>query len=210
MKNVLTDTGFWAHYLIKKKGNRMRINFAGLLLGPFFLAGCGIELAVLGVAAVTSPVWVPLEYSNSQSKIVQPVEVVTVKNERVTPQFTENPVARFVLSKDTVLCTGRHNIRNSTDNGIKLECSNNLKGRLTISKFTTRDMEITIGPNSVPEKNIGTLSEVRFKCSGKYNVTKGGVFPFLINCPEKGAAVISPDYRSSDPEAFKVWIKPPV
>lgn len=188
----------------------MKIKILGLFFGPMFLAGCGLELALAGVVAVTAPVWVPLEYSSSQSKIVQPVEVVTQKNERVTPQFTENSVARFVLSNDTILCTGRHNIRNSTDNGIALVCNKNLKGRLTISKFTTRETEISIGPKSVPEKNIGTLSEVRFKCSGKYNVSKSGVFPFLINCPEKGAAVISPDYRSKDPEAFRVWIQPPV
>jgi hypothetical protein len=187
----------------------MRINLAGLFLGPMLLAGCGLELALAGVVAVTSPVWVPLEYSNSQSKIVQPVEVVTLKDEKVTPQFTENPVARFVLTKDTIICTGRHNIRYSTDNGIALVCNKNLKGRLKISKFTTRDTVISIGPKSVPEKNIGTLSEVRFNCSGKYNVSKSGVFPFLINCPEKGAAVISPDYRSNDPEAFRVWIRPP-
>ena len=179
------------------------------LLGVTFLSGCAVELAVVSVAAVTAPIWVPIEYGVSQSKIVQPVEVVSASDTRISSPFAESPKARFTVTKATVVCDGQHEIGTSSSNGIALACNKNLKGRVNFSRFTTRQATITIGPKSVPEQRVGTLSEIRYSCFGKYNVGKNGFDPFLLSCPEKGAAVIASVKTEKNPEAFRVWINPP-
>lgn len=179
------------------------------LFGITFLSGCGAELALVGAAAVTAPIWVPIEYSVSQSGIVQPVEVFSTDNERVSPPFSGNAEAKFKVTKATIVCSGRHKIGESSKNGVALVCNKGLKGRVNFSRFTTRAAALTIGPKSVPEERIGTLSGVLFSCIGKYNVRKDGFDPFFLPCPEKGAAVISSMKTEKDPEAFRVWINPP-
>jgi hypothetical protein len=186
----------------------MKINVI-VLLGVTFLTGCAVELAAVSVAAVTAPIWVPIEYSVSQSKIVQPVEVVSASDKRISSPIAESPKAKFKVTKATVVCDGQHEIGKSSSNGIALACNKNLKGRVNFSRFTTRDANLTIGPKSVPEKHVGTLSEIRYSCFGNYTVRKDGFDPFLLTCPEKGAAVISSMKTEKNPDAFRVWINPP-
>jgi hypothetical protein len=174
-----------------------------VLLAPLLFAGCG------EIALITAPIWVPIEYGVSQSKVVQPVDVISASNALLSRPFKRKAKAKFQVTKAAITCRGQHKIGKRSKNGIAIVCDKGLKGRVDFSRFTTRNADISIGPKSVPEERIGTLSEVRFKCTGNYNVKKDGVDPFMLDCPEKGSAVLAPTGTEKDPEEFTVWIYPP-
>jgi hypothetical protein len=178
---------------------------AAVLLA-LLLSGCG-ELYVLGAVAVTAPIWVPIEYGVSQSKVKQPVEVVNWNGKSLTPAFEGEPEAKLVVPKDAVICTSDHRLgKNSQNDLIYLECNKGLKGRLDFDGLTTSKAIVTVGPKSAPQNPDGYLSETRQRCSGNFNKKKDVVAPFLLECDAGRFGVISP--KSADPNAkgFTVWL----
>lgn len=180
----------------------MRNSFVAVLAASL-LTGCG------EIALITAPIWVPIEYGVSQSKVVQPVTVLSPSGAQITPPTEDAAEATFQVTNATIVCQGRHRIGESSQNGVALSCNKGLKGRVNFRRFTTREAIISIGPASAPEIRIGTLGVVRFQCTGNYNASAEGFDAFLLECPERGAAVLGQVSTEQDPEAFTVWIHPP-
>jgi len=75
------------------------------LIGSFLLGGGGLELAVLGTAVATGPIWVPIEYGVGQSNIKQPVEVVAQNDKILTLAFAAEREVSLVVQKNAVVRT---------------------------------------------------------------------------------------------------------
>lgn len=182
------------------------MNFKASLLtglcGLTFLTGC--ELALLPLV----PIVMPMVYVGEQSGIVQPVAVVSSKGASLTPKFPDVPKGKFTANESTIVCRGIHVLQNSTRE-VSLVCNNDLKGKMVIEKFMTREIKISVGPRSSPGADNGRngyLTEVTFRCSGNFNVREDQVDPFLISCNNGSKAVVSPIEGGRNPAEFKVWI----
>lgn len=180
------------------------------VIGVLLLSGC-VELTLLGAATVTAPIWVPIEYGVSQSKVKQPVEVVSSNGESLTPAFDGEPEAKLVVPNDSVICTGNHRLGKDSQKGlVYLKCNKGLKGRLDFDGLTTSKAIVTVGPKSAPQKPDGNLSESRQRCGGNFNKKKDVVAAFLVECDDGRFGAISP--KSADPNVneFTVWLPPPL
>jgi len=181
------------------------------LIGTLLLTGCGLELAAVGVVAVTAPVWLPIEYGVSQSNVIQPVEIVTPKGKSLTPAFAGEREAKLVVQKDAVICTGERPLgKDSTKGLVYLECNKGLKGRLDYAGLTTSKAIVTVGPASAPQKPDGNLSEVRQRCEGNFNKKNEVVAPFLLECEDGRYGAISPKSANPNATEFTVWLPPPL
>ena len=180
------------------------------LIGVLLLSGC-VEVAVYGTAVLTAPVWVPIQYGVSQSKVKQPVEVVSWNGKSLTPAFEGEPEAKLVVPKDAVICTGDHRLGKDSQKGlVYLKCNKGLKGRLDFNGLTTSKAIVTVGPKSAPQNSDGSLSEVRQKCEGYFNKKRGIVAPFLLECKDGRYGAMSPKFADPDAKQFTVWLPPPL
>ena len=172
------------------------------------LSGC-VELAVIGATVVTAPVWVPIEYGVSQSKVKQPVDVVSRNGQSLIPAFAGEPEAKLIVQKDAVICTGAHPLSKKPANGfVHLKCNKGLKGRLSFTGLMTSRANVTVGSASVPQLSTGALSEVNQSCSGNFNKKNSIVAPFLLECEDGQYGVISPKSAAPDASEFTVWLPP--
>lgn len=173
------------------------------------LSGCAAELAAAGAIVVTAPVWVPIEYGVSQSKVKQPVEVVTRNGRSLIPAFAGEPEAKLIVQNDAVICTGAHPLSKKNTNGlVSLKCNGGLKGRLNIGGLTTSKAMVTVGPASALQRPDGQLSELSQSCSGNFNKKKSIVASFLLECEDGRYGVISPKSAAPDASEFTVWLPP--
>jgi hypothetical protein len=173
----------------------MRPQFLVCIFGITLLSGC--ELAVIPIALVVEPV----VYAVVQSKVVQPVTVVSSSGELLTPGFTDTAKEEFIVSEKTIVCNGFHFLEKDTRE-VSLVCNNGLKGKVAIEKKYGREIRMSIGQS-------GYLTEAIFRCHGYYNKNEGRVDPFLIDCGNDGKAAVSPVEGGEYPSEFKVWFHPP-
>lgn len=185
------------------------------LIAISFLSGCAAELAFYGAAAVTAvataPVWLPIEYGVSQSKVKQPVEVVSRNGASLIPAFAGEPEAKLIVQTNAVICKGKRNLSTGGRGGpqnSELTCNKGLKGRLSFGGLTTKKAVVTVGPKSKPQHPDGSLAKVYQRCEGNFNEKKGVVAPFLLECEDNRYAVISPNSTIPDAKEFTVWLPP--
>lgn len=173
-----------------------------------FLTGCAVELAAVAVGLVTAPIWIPVQHVYAKERIVQPIAVKDRRGRVITPDYGVAPAATFQISKETVTCTGVHDIVGSAER-IAMACDKKLKGRAHFSKFTVASVSLNLGLASIPERRIGYLATTLFSCKGNYDRQSGFVAAFLIDCGDNGKAAIVEVTMKDGRQGFKVWINPP-
>lgn len=181
------------------------------LIAMPLLSGCALELAAAGAVVATAPVWVPIEYGVSQSKVKQPVDVVSRNGKSLTPAFAGEPKAKLIVPRNAVVCEGDHTLSKGRSGGprnSKLTCTKGLKGRLAFSGLTTKQAVVTVGPKSEPQQPDGSLSKVYQRCAGNFNDAKDVVAPFLLECEDSRYGVVSPKTSVPNESEFTVWLPP--
>ena len=193
--------------------------FGAFLLALPFLYGCTgipqIDLPIAAAVAVTSPVWVPIEYGVSQSNVKQPVEVVTKSGNILTPNSEKKPEASLVIQNDAVICEGEFDLSRakffrSKDPFIELKCNKGLRGKLNFAGLTTRKAIVTVGPRSAPLTSGGSLTETSLRCGGNFNKKKEVVDAFLLECDDGRFGALSPMSAEKGVSEFTVWLPPPL
>jgi hypothetical protein len=184
-------------------------------LGIFALPAC--DYIAVGAALTTvaaAPVWVPIEYANSQNNVVQPVNVVSASGKPIGPNFAQNAEATFTVTKETISCAGEANVRDVSFLGsaeeINFSCGKGLAGKLSFDKVTTRIVNVSIGPVIVRDPATGAVSQATMKCKCTFNVGKKRVDPFMLRCPRDSKAVFVPGNKGPDKAQFSIWFTPPV
>jgi hypothetical protein len=190
------------------RGHKMNIRpqFLACIFGITFLSGC--ELVVFPLAVVAAPI----VYTVEQSKVVQPVTVVSSSGEQLTPSYGDAAEAEFTVTEDTITCTFYSEI--SEENfaqPVPIQCENGFKGKMSTKRFGTSSMRLVIGPNTAPSHGYRRRD---ISCTGYFNATDVRVDPFLLSCSQwhkdiAGEATLSAVSIVSGSSEFKVWINPP-
>lgn len=189
------------------------------LLAMTVLSNCvdPITGAAMAVGAVTAPVWVPIEYANAQSNVVQPVNVVSATGKQIGPVFADTKEATFTTTRQTIKCTGKADMigmalfsNEPAAQKIALSCGRKLKGEIVLEKFSTRMANAKIGPVLLSDPVNGEKSNVTVTCNGNFNVGDDRVDPFLLNCVRETKAVIVPGKIVNGQQSFEFFYTPPV
>lgn len=177
------------------------------------LAGCEIVGLYAGAAVVaTAPVWVPIQYGVSQSKVKQPVEVVSSKGTPLAPAFAGEPKAKLTVPRNAVICKGSRNLSEGGLTGpsrSELVCNKGLKGFLSFDGLTTKYAVVTVDPIGPPskERNASSIKGYQ-RCTGNFNDKGGVVAPFLMKCGDELYGAISPNSAAPNTKEFTVWLPP--
>ena len=180
-----------------------------VLFSMSVLSGCVVEAVVLAGAAITAPVWVPIEYGVSQANVKQPVEVVSTSGRKLSPDFPRKTETSLIVPSDAVICTGTHSFaKEPRSDAIILECNKGFRGRINFYGLTVYKVRVTLGPKSAPQKSTGEFSNIIKECKGNFNKRKDIVAAFLLECEDGRFGALSPRSADPDEEEFTVWLPP--